>query len=99
MTMLTELRRALAAARDELINLVDDEAAFAAKEAEIEADPGQDRRAERAQEASPRRRHQCRSSEHGPAWTARGCRSGVTLVRLAKQARAYGVREGPLDRI
>ena len=51
--MLNELRRALAAASDELANLVDDEAAFAAKEAEIEQIRAKLGRAERAQAAAP----------------------------------------------
>jgi HK97 family phage major capsid protein len=50
--MLNELRRALAAASDELMKLVDDEAAFATKEAEIEQIKAKIARAEKAQAAS-----------------------------------------------
>jgi HK97 family phage major capsid protein len=50
--MLKELRRAHAAASDELAGLVDDEAAFTAKEAEIAVIKGKIDRAERAQAAS-----------------------------------------------
>jgi HK97 family phage major capsid protein len=92
MTMLNELRRALAAARDELINLVDDEAAFAAKEAEIAQIQAKIGRAERAQAASAASARPLDPNASGDQPEAVG--AGVTWSTLAKQARAYSVREG-----
>lgn len=99
--MLTELRRALAAASDELAGLVDDEAKFIAKEAEIEVIRGKIARAERAQQASAALARPLNSSGSGQALISEDGipyeaidSSERTLSSLLSEARRYGAREG-----
>ena len=99
--MLNELRRALAAASDELANLVDDEAAFTAKEVEINLIRGKIERAQRAQaaQAANARPHNP-GAGNGPELSDDGIpfeqigSSERTLSSLLSEARRNGAREG-----
>lgn len=88
--MLQELRRALAAARDALLTLVDDEAAFATKEAEIKSIEGKIARAERAQQASAANARPLNSGEGGNDIDADIPTSERSLSSLVAEARQYG---------
>jgi HK97 family phage major capsid protein len=93
--MLNELRRALAAARDELMKLVDDEAAFAAKEAEIEQIQAKIQRAERAQAAAAASARPLNGGDGGEGGADLEVpASERTLSSLVSEARNYGAREG-----
>lgn len=91
--MLKELRRALAAARDELSALIDDAVAFAAKEteiAELEAKVG---RAERAQAASAAGARPLNTGGDADD-LSQDVSTERTLSSLVMEARNYGRREG-----
>lgn len=91
--MLKELRRAHATATDELAKLVDDEAAFAAKEAEIAVIKGKIDRAEKAQSASAALAKPLNGSDVGVDVEVTIPTSERTLSSLVAEARNYGRRE------
>lgn len=91
--MLKELRRAHAAATDELAALVDDEAAFAAKEAEIAVIKGKIDRAEKAQAASAALAKPLNGSDASTDTEVAVSSSERTLSSLVAEAKNYGARE------
>lgn len=95
--MLTELRRAHAAASDELAGLIDDEAKFIAKEAEIEVISGKITRALRSQAASAASARPLNGGsgiivQDGVEIEADA--SSITLRTLVARAQSYGRQEG-----
>src|SRR5258708_3085545 len=93
-SMLKDLRRAHATASDELAGLVDDEAAFTAKEAEIAVIKGKIDRAERAQAASASLARPLNSNETGNDAVVVAATSERSLSSLVAEAKNYGARKG-----
>jgi HK97 family phage major capsid protein len=91
--MLQALRRAHATASDELAGLVDDEAAFAAKEAEIVVINGKIERALRAQAASAALARPLNSNDEGNGGVVAVPASERSLSSLVAEAKNYGARE------